>query len=699
MRRAAATTLLLLLLAPCAVAGGADLAKAKALARSKDLEERAHGVRLLIEADAPDSIQPLEDVIRVSSAEMGRIAKDLDALDVRYMEAGGFWASARESGSAELLRAAKRQLDAVQKDWNAVAGAMTANFSIAIAAGAGFRRLTSPGALERLEAGVRTESDPWTRQFYAVGVARPGGERAVPALLGLTRSQDPLVRATGARGLRPFVGEPGVFEQARLLAADKAWPVRLRALEAIARAPADVAIPFLLEAIRKEKGELALRIDALLASLTGQSFRDEPRAWETWWKDHERAVKDGTFEPDERHDAARGDQGTVSTFFRIPVESLNVLFTLDYSSSMEEEMERNDPHADEVRRELGLPTTRLGWAQAEAARAIRALPAEAKFNVLVYSDGVKRLSDKSQFATDSNKRLAVGWLVRQPTGWLTNYYDALRASFGDVHGRSGSGAWFADLPDTILFLSDGEPTRGRFQERVALATLVRQWNEVVGASVHTVGIGADHDAELLAALAESTGGTYVDLIAGKIGVASARPGVPALERRRSLERELADAASRLESSLPTERVAAVRDLRGLRGFRPDVLDTIVGRLADEEADVRTAATDVLASCGKDAVEPLRRVVAEPSACSELAVEAALATLERLGALAAPALPHVVAFLDEPANPHRLAAARVLGALGSLAASARPALERAVAAAQTPEEKAALGRALARLPKK
>ncbi len=699
MRRAAAFTALLFLLPPLAAAGGKDLAHAKALSRSKDLAERAEGLKLLIEADAPDSIQPIEDVIRASASDMTRTSKELDALDVRYMEALGVWLQARESGSSKLLLFAKQRLDDVQKDWTGIANTMTAHLGIALAAGHGFRRLTSPGAIERLDAGVRTESDPWTRQAYALGVARKGCERAVPALLGLARASDALVRATGARGLRPFVGEPGVFEQLKVLASDKAWAVRVDAYEAIARAPADVAIPFLLDAIRREKGEVALAVDALLASLTGQSFRDEPKAWATWWKDHEPAVRDGTFEPDERHDAERGDQGTVSTFFRIPVESLNVLFTLDYSASMEEEMARDDARAEEVRRELGLPATRLGWAQAETVRAIRSLPGEARFNVLVYSDAVKRLSDKSQFATDSNKKLAIAWLLHQPTGWMTNIYDALRLSFGDVHGRAGTGAWFADLPDTILFLTDGSPTRGRFQEETALAALVREWNEIVGARVHTVGIGEDHDASLLATIAEATGGMYVDLIRGKIGVASVPRDVPATERRAPLARDLRDATERLESSLAADRVIAIGDLRALRTFRPEVLDAILGRLGDEDAEVRAVAAEAVASCGRDAVEPLRRVVAEPASHTEVVVETALAALERLGGLAGPAIPHLVAFLEAPASPHRVAAANVLAGLGPFATPVRPVLERAVAATSDEGEKAALAKALARIPRK
>ncbi len=682
-----------------AAAGGDDLAKGRALSRSKDFHERVEGVKLLIAADAPGSIQPLEDVIRQATVDMARIAKLLDDLDMRYMEAESFWANARASGDARTFNLAKHRLKLVQNEWNAVAKEMIFHQSIAVAAGSGFARLTSPGAIERIEAGVRGESDPWTRQFYALGVARKGCERAVPALVALARSADPLARATALRGLRPFVGEPGVFELTKTATEDKAWSIRLAAYAAIARAPSDVAIPFLVAAVQREKGEIALAIDAMLDSLTGQSFQDEPKGWSVWWKDHEKAVLDGTFEPDERHDATRGDQGTFDSFFRIPVESLNVLFTIDYSSSMEAELTRDDARADAVRTAYKLPATRLGWAQAETIRALKSLPVEARFNLVVYSDRVKRFSDKSQFATDSNKRNAISWLLNQPTGWLTNIYDALKTSFGDVHGKTGTGAWFADLPDTIFFLTDGTPTRGRFQDDASLARLLRQWNAVVGACIHTVGIGDEHDAELLATLAETTGGLYIDLQTGKIEMARARPGVPAEERRASIAQDLVDAVERLKSTTPADRVSALNDLRAIRIWKPVVLDTLLEHLSDEDANVRHSLAGVVASCGRDAIEPLRAIVAEPDRFTDRVVATALDALERIGGLAQVVLPHMVAMVEKPDGPFRVAAARVLGALGAYSMSVRGSIEKAIATSSDPEEKAALAAALARIPKK
>ena len=67
------------------------------------------------------------------------------------------------------------------------------------------------------------------------------------------------------------------------------------------------------------------------------------------------------------------------------------------------------------------------------------------------------------------------------------------------------------MPDTIVFLTDGQASRGRLAKTKLLADLVRLWNGVARVAVHTVGIGKDHDSELLKALAAENDGYYVDM--------------------------------------------------------------------------------------------------------------------------------------------------------------------------------------------
>ena len=70
------------------------------------------------------------------------------------------------------------------------------------------------------------------------------------------------------------------------------------------------------------------------------------------------------------------------------------------------------------------------------------------------------------------------------------------------------------IPDTIVFLTDGNATRGRFRKAKSLRKLIDLWNQPLDIVIHCVGIGADHDRLLLKGLAQETGGYYVDLKRG-----------------------------------------------------------------------------------------------------------------------------------------------------------------------------------------
>ncbi len=109
---------------------------------------------------------------------------------------------------------------------------------------------------------------------------------------------------------------------------------------------------------------------------------------------------------------------------------------------------------------------------------------------------------------------AIKWLVRMRAGQMTNLWDGLNLSYNDYLASSGGAIRFSKLPDTIVFLTDGNATRGRFRDTDSLRRLVRIWNMPLDMVIHCVGIGEDHDRALLSALAEQTGGSYVDLQRG-----------------------------------------------------------------------------------------------------------------------------------------------------------------------------------------
>ena len=143
---------------------------------------------------------------------------------------------------------------------------------------------------------------------------------------------------------------------------------------------------------------------------------------------------------------------------------------------------------------------------------------------------------------------------------MTNIWDALRQSFGDHLQKAGGRQRFELLPDTVVFLTDGMPTRGRFQDTASLLVLARMWNRAAGTVIHTVGIGADHERELLAALAKETYGYHVDLSSGaSAGVQQERRGVPPEERRPNFTWLLKDATKQMAKGNREARATAAKN--------------------------------------------------------------------------------------------------------------------------------------------
>ena len=96
------------------------------------------------------------------------------------------------------------------------------------------------------------------------------------------------------------------------------------------------------------------------------------------------------------------------------------------------------------------------------------------------------------------------WVEKQKPLGGTNIYDSLELGFKIAHRTTGA----PDL-DTIFFLTDGKPTAGKIRDSQRILDVFRAWNETSHLTIHTIGIGKDHDAEFLKELAKIGDGTYI----------------------------------------------------------------------------------------------------------------------------------------------------------------------------------------------
>lgn len=635
---------------------------AKQLTRARrgmrgDWRDRAEAVRILAGIDSRDSILILRTGIKRTARDLDQLGRQLDKLDDRYEKAIDKLVYYNDRGDVDSYNRWVDIHNAIIDRFRVLTPKLKRLFQVVRAGTSAFSNFRSEESVETLEDGARNEHNPLVRQAYIAALGQPAHEGSVPLLLELLEERDGRVRSAAVRALVPFVKVPGVVERVRLLAGDEDWSVRLGAYALVARTPLKVCVPFLVAAAAREKGEIAQAIDDYLEARTGQTFADHPESWPGWYEKHRAAIEKGTFAPVPKPKPK--ERRTRASFFSIPIESERLVFALDVSASMlEKDLEPRDAVTRKIMKEHELPKNRLGIAKAELIRAVTSLPDGAEFNIVAYSDYAKRMSSRLVTASRSTRRRAVRWVLRARSGFQTNVYDALFESFNDHMASSGGSVRFEDLPDTILFLTDGVPTRGRYVDQDSLIALVAMWNQSFDVAVHCVGIGKDHDRKLLLALARNNSGYYVDISRGTIVPKRRSRTLPAGEVARSAGTEVYAALARLEHEDWEKRKAAAEKLARLGPAAAAATAALVARLKDEDMDVQKSARDALVAIGAKAVPALGEALAHESL--DVAENAAQA-LADLGEVARPAVPALLEALAGDRGYLCVVAARALGA--------------------------------------
>ncbi len=668
----------LLALAGWSAGEAPSLAEVLRLLASKVTEERLQGIEQAVHLDNKEAVQAIENAVRRVVSEMNGLAATLDKVDAEHaaliVQIVDMLFKGEDQTAAARYDALVQRAKTVTARLAGHSAKMHGHLEVFSSAREAMTRFRGKEAILPMVAGARGETNPLLRQMYLAGLGHPTRAESLPQLIELTSDKDARVRSGAVRALRPFARQPGVVQALRALEHDAAWQVRLGAYDAIARAPPAVAIPILVLAAAREEGEIAVRVDGWLETLTGRSFRQSPAAWPAWYASHRAAIEDGTFRPSPGDAPVPGETRTVATFFSLPIESTRVLFAVDFSGSMHERMVLADQVTNRIRTEHNLDSTRLGYAQAELIRALRALPDGALFNIIVYCGSARTYAPRLVKASSASRTQAIRWILKPRTDWLTNIYAALELSFQDYAGLSGGATRFLDLPDTIVLLSDGEPTCGRFQDGADLAMLVRMWNEPIDLVIHCVGLGSDHDRALLEALASETGGYYLDLAKGAGDLKRMRRRI-AKTNPVSLEESPAyDAILALANGEERQRAQAAEELGGMRDEAAVAIPALAGALGDEEPYVRNAVTAALAKFGSAAVPALVRVL---QGQNDVAREAAADVAGQLGPDAAGTVAALLEALEGGGERAAPAAARALGKIGPAARSAIPALEKAL----------------------
>ncbi len=343
------------------------------------------------------------------------------------------------------------------------------------------REKAHEGDLRRL---LRAE-DAALRRLVIVSLGKIRGEAEgwPRELLGFSQDRVPAIRMGAAVALAELrTGE--ALERLHAMLADPDRAVRAEVLQQVGNLRRKESIPFLIQRVNGETGQLRSDVLTVLRLVTGQDQGTAYERWKRWWDGEGEAFRvpphEEALAAERRRSNQRRDGRTVSSFYGLEVVSDRVCFVLDTSGSM--------------RGAVSGGRTRMDVAREELARVLEGYPDGDLFNVIFFSTDVMAWQDRLVAMDSKTRPAALSYVRRQNADGYTAVYDALARAFED------------ERIDTIYLLTDGAPYRGSIDDPGEIRAAVRRWNSARHVRVHTVSIGTE--SALLRDLARDTGGEY-----------------------------------------------------------------------------------------------------------------------------------------------------------------------------------------------
>lgn len=377
------------------------------------------------------------------------------------------------------------------------------------------------------------ESRSWEIRRYAVeALVKTGNQAHVDPILQLATDAEVAVRVVVLDGLTTL-GAEAIRPVAIAALADKAWQVRASAIATLGTIRHRDNVPVLIEQMKIEEGRLAEDVYKSLENLTTRNFGLRIELWERFWNQYKDRYQIPT---DEELAAFRIKQaenrakyvpgsGGGTAYHGIETPSRSVLFVVDVSGSMENEVTEKDRFADG-----GYPSfSRMDIVKTELARTIEGLEPFVTFNVLAFGTETRSWKKSLVSANVLNKSSASSWIGRlEPLGGnsksdlaaaglvqaanlgagKTNTWGALSWALAVDDGKGKEEYELA--VDTVFFLSDGRPTHGRYVDTDRILEEVRKANGLRKVVIHCIAIG-EFQKTFMERLAFQNGGIFVDL--------------------------------------------------------------------------------------------------------------------------------------------------------------------------------------------
>jgi hypothetical protein len=353
----------------------------------------------------------------------------------------------------------------------------------------------------------------------------------VEAVAPLCEDKEVAVRCAALECLAEL-GSERVLEPAWRDLSSSSWQVRATAIAALGRVRHRDSIALLIERLPLEEGRLVEDISRSLTLITGRSYGTRIDGWQRFWETFGDRYQIPTDEELARLAEARAKnreqyvprEGTIS-YLGLETPSQSIVFVIDVSGSMEQEVIDRERFKDGE-----YPSwKRIDVIKTELIKTVRSLDSNTEFNVIAFATDVNLWKKRLVKANTLNKSSAESWVGRLEAiggsskeglaragltasanleGGKTNTYAALMAAL-DVDPDRPERDYETDI-DTVVFLSDGRPSHGRFVEPDDVLREIRTVNELRKVTIHTITLG-EFEKDFMERLAQENGGTFVDL--------------------------------------------------------------------------------------------------------------------------------------------------------------------------------------------
>lgn len=457
----------------------------------------------------PRLLQALED----NGGRVVKLEKEIAKIEARRDKAAAT-ARKHESKKGPRWEKAVEQLETHDSDLRFRRRQIRDLFKECRALREGYRKCYERGAAEErdqhLKVLIRRASgrDPYPvrRQLIRL-LAHVPTERTAEVLEKiLLNDRDPFVRGAAADA----IGDQGRPESEPALVkalADEYAVVRAAVVSSLRVIGSADSVEGLIERLPLEKGRLLQDVIMALRHLTGVNYHDNVTLWREWWARekplYRRAHPRGKKVDKKLRKRDLLADGNGNGFYGLRFRSHALVYLIDTSGSMAERV-----RAAGTTGPGGEDETKLDRAKRELIKSLKGLPSGIDVNVVAYSTDLNPYSQDMVKLTDGNRRAMIAWVRMLRAEGKTNIFDALAFVFDEASGRRGRPSK-AMIVDTILLLTDGLPTAGRVQDSELIASEVARMNDRARIVVHTIGVGPDHDVELLKQLADESQGVYI----------------------------------------------------------------------------------------------------------------------------------------------------------------------------------------------